>query len=281
MDGVDQQTPLGGMSERQRRIVESNLPLVRLTLRRHRNLARPPRRVGREAGELLQEGCLALVEAVRSHDPRRHGDFAAFAMSRIHQAMSRFIQENRDSIRVPYITRRRRKQQRKTGEVDRHCPDALPRVVGLRRARMTASQLREQRVRAESAAGGSVPAEGVKVGELIRERYDRAVARAVSGMKESPRATVGYNELLERCCQERWTVPEPDAKTPIRQMARELGCSTGRITHCEDRWRSRVAAILLEDETWRKLVRLARRPGAGMEHRLTAQELDEIDHARL
>ena len=276
MARVEKLTLLEGMSDRQARIVESHLPLVRLTLRRHRNLAKPPHRVGRETGELLQEGCLALVEAVRSHDPRRHGEFAAFAMARIHQAMSRFIQEHRDAIRVPYITRRRRKQRCRKGGADRHSPDALPRVVRLTRKRMTPSQRQVQRMYAEPL---SVRGEGVKVGELIRERYDRAVEQAITGMKESPRATEGNDELLERCFQERWTVPEPDVKTPIRQMAREFGCSLGRITHCEDRWRSRVAAILHEDEVWRKLVEIARRRGAGMEYRLTAEELEGLDHA--
>ncbi|HVP10372.1 MAG TPA: sigma factor [Phycisphaerae bacterium] len=273
MTRSEKEAPSRRMSQRQLRKVEANLPLVRLTLRRHRSLARPAHRLGREADELLQEGCLALVEAVRSHDPARHGDFASFAMARVHHAMSRFVHEQRDLIRVPFIMQRRMKRRRQGSRSDRHCPHAPPRVVKLRNKRMTPNLLRAQRSYAERLSGR---AEGVTIGELIRDRYDLAMEQVVRQMRLSPRATDGNDELLDRCVEERWTVPESDARTSIRQMAKELGCSTGRIAHCEDRFRVHLQAILLKDEVCAKLLEIARRSEAGMWQRLKEQELEQF-----
>jgi hypothetical protein len=275
MKRIEKEVPSRAMTQVQRRKVESNLPLVKLTLRRHRDLTRPSR-PGREAGELLQEGRLALVEAVRSHDPARHGDFATYAMARIHYAMSRFAQEHGDSIRVPFITQRRGRRRRQKSGSDRHRPDAMPRVVRLGHLRMTSSRRRAARVYSERLAAR---AEGATIGELVRERYDRAVEQVVAGMRQSHHTAAGSEELLDRCLQERWTVPEPDAQTPIRQMAKELGCSIGRVTHCEDRFRLHVAAVLLRDEVCTLLLQMAHRCEAGMHHRLTEPELTQLDRA--
>ncbi|MEE8385666.1 MAG: sigma factor, partial [Dehalococcoidia bacterium] len=234
---------LEAMSARQQRFVEANIPLVHLTLRRCRELA-SVREPGREPGELVQEGCLALVEAVRSHDPARHGVFATFAMARIHYAMSRFAHEHHSLIRVPFITQRRRKQRRDHDTADRHRPEPLPRVVRMSDPRKTPSQNRTRHLYAEKLGGWW---DGPTIGDLVRERYDRAVTQVVSRMKRAPRCAADISKLLDRCAQERWTVPEPEARTPIRRLAHTLGCSLGRITRCEEKFRTQVIAELATD----------------------------------
>src|SRR5262245_13461358 len=92
--------PLAALSARQRRLVESHLPLIHPTLNRLDDWVRRHRAAGRYP-ELVQEGSLALIEAVRAHDPLRHGAFAPYAMARIHFAVSRFVHETHCAIRVP------------------------------------------------------------------------------------------------------------------------------------------------------------------------------------
>ncbi len=261
--------PLAAISTRQQTLVEAHIPLVHLTLNRHSSLTRP-HRPGRDTGELLQEGCLALVEAVRTHDPNRHGTFAAFAMARIHYAMSRYAHEQHSLIRIPFITQRRRRELPDDPTGRRHRPDPLPRVVTLRDDRHSRRRISAQRRQARSFADTH---HGVTVGDLVRECYDRVTARVLERMKHTPRATSQLRTLLDRCAEERWTVPEPEARTSVRKLAGALGCSIGRITHSEERFRTQTATLLEADRTYRLLLRLGRKHADGWRRRLTDREL--------
>jgi len=269
------QIPLHAMSAPQRRIVERNLALVRLTLRRYPRLGEQSP-TGREHGELFQEGCLALMEAVRNHDPTRHGSFAAFAMARIHFAVSRYAHERLSLIRVPFITQRRRQEQKRQSQIDRHHPDPLPHVLNLAAGpQRFGSTLRAQRHRDPTSS----PPTGPTIGDLLRERLDQAAKSVVKEMKTAPRCGAGHAELVERCAKERWTIPEPTARTPIRQMARSLHCSVGRITHCEERFHKKVAQTLIADDVFKELTRLARRQPTGMKHCPSSEELTLLQPA--
>lgn len=265
--------PLSAMSAPQRRLVEGHLPLVHLTLRRHRYLVEHGR-TGREANELFQEGCLALIDAVRRHDPIRHGVFAAFCMARIHFAISRYAHEHQSSIRIPFITQWRRKKRQAEGHADRHRPDPLPRVVSMADGRRCIR--RRQVSRRERDPAVRPTRDALTIGELLRERLDQAMRRVAADMKNAPRCAKGSREVVERCLEERWKVPEPEAWTPIRQLARSLGCSVGRITHCEERFRRKMAAMLEEDQTYLELRRLSKERTSGLCHHPTPQELAEL-----
>ncbi len=257
---------LDTLSARQRRVVERNLPLVHLTLNRHAGLCRH-RRAGRERVELFQEGCLALMDAVRNHDASRHGVFAAFAMARIHFAVSRFVHEHESNIRIPYITQRRRKKQRDNATSDRHRPDALPRVVNEPDGGGASRGGRPRDRRRPDAQPG-----GVTIGDKIRDCFDRASGAVVREMEDAPRCGPGHRDVVRRCAQERWNIPEPDARMPIRRLAEALACSVGRITHCEDRFKKKVAVTLENDAAYRELRRLAKMNPEGMRGRIDAHE---------
>ena len=260
------------MSARQCQFVENNLPLVYLTLRRHRYLT-DHHRAGREPKELFQEGSLALMEAVRMHDPIRHGEFAAFAMARIHFAISRYVHEYTGAIRVPFITQRRRKKNREEKECDRHRPAPLPRVVSMKDGRHGTTRLRTSIREVHHAS--SVQDE-VTIGDMIRERFDRAMREVARDMKNSPRCTQDNSDVIERCLEERWSVPEPTARTSIRQLAKSLSCSAGRVTYYEERFRKKLAAALNGDETYRTLTRIAKLKPEGWRHCLGSSELAGI-----
>ena len=264
--------PLEALSMRQRKLVERHLPLVYLTLNRHPDLARL-RRPGRDRQELLQEGCLALADAVRSHDPTRHGHFAAFAMARIRYAMSVYAHEQTHSIRVPFITQRRRKARRLGVNDDPGSGVPTPYFLSIDRPDRWTARRHAVLPPADHTVDESC---GPSVGELLRERYDQARARVVSGMKHSPRCTPDLRELVDRCSQERWAIPEPEVRTSLGRLAAAHGCSINRVTHCEERFRRRVADELNADAAFAELRRLGRTHPDALQHRPAPSDLARL-----
>jgi len=215
--------PLRALSARQQRLVERHLGLVYLTLDRHPQLILR-RRPCREPDELFQEGCLALMKALQTHDPVRHGHFATFALARIHYALSLYGLEHEHAVRVPYITQRRRRAELKA------CPWTptdgvpLPKTVSMQDARRLAGPS----LSSERCAEGSQAADAaVTLGELIRDRYDLALRQVVRDMKNAARCAANNREVVERCCEERWEIPEAEMRTSFRELARRLNCSKG------------------------------------------------------
>lgn len=266
--------PLEALSRRQRRLVERHLPLVHLTLKRHRELS-VPRRRGRDRRELLQEGCLALAEAVRRHDPTRHGHFAAYAMARIRYAMSLYAHEQTHFIRVPFITQRRRQAMRPgaDGAVD---SGPAPRRLSLEGSGRFSSR-RAAAPLMECCDSESV---GPSIGELLRERFDRAGARVIAGMKRSARCPPDLRELVDRCAKERWSIPDPETRTSLSKLAAAHGCSPSRVMHCEERFRRRVADELNADARFAELRRLGRTYPEALDYRLSPGDLARLDRSR-
>lgn len=252
---------LDALSNAQRDLVESHLPLVQHTLNRHRHLVR----TGRDAAELFQEGCLALIESVRNHDVQRHGHFAAFAMARIHFALSKFVHENDSAVRVPFITQRRQRAAGRNGRPNAHRGMPLPVVQRLTEAATPARN---------GAAPGRPPS--VPIGELIRDRLEAAMTRVIADMKTSPRCAAGTREVVELCARERWRIPEPESRTSIRKLAKALNCSVGRITHCEERFRRRMNEALPGDPTYRTLRDWARCSRRGFDEPMSAERLAKL-----
>ena len=272
----DPRVPLGALSASQQRRVEKHMPLVHLTLARHGPCGNTPG--GRERQDLCQEGCLALLHAVRSHDPVRHGAFAPYAMARIHHAISRYAHEHQSAIRIPYITQRRHRKARRSTAPDRHRPDPLPRVVHLRADRASPSRELSRRLYARRLGP---PNDGPTIGSLVGRRYLRAAKRAVRVMKRIAGRSSERMRIIDRCFAERWTIPDEEGRTPIRQIVRSLGCSLGGVTHCEARFRQLVAETLSADPAYSMLRRLARANGTGFLHRVTPAEWARLSRVGL
>lgn len=96
------------LSDAQRRLVADNCGLVAVHLRRHVFNLREPRR-DREWEDLFQEGCIGLLRAAVRFDENAGIPFAAFALPRIHQAVSLAIQERFSLVRDPGRARRNRR----------------------------------------------------------------------------------------------------------------------------------------------------------------------------
>lgn len=251
----DRQIALGAISDPQRCRVESHMNLVHTTLARFGSFNGEPQ-------DLRQEGCLALVEAIRSHNPARHGPFAPYAMSRIRFAISRYAHENSQAVRVPFITQRRRSSARRSAGADRHDPGPLPRVFRLGGVRTSPHRPDVSPVRSDV----------VTVAELVRDRYLRIVRRVARRMKHAPHRRSDRTALIDFCLVQRWSIPREEARTSFRQLARILNCSLGRITHCEEEFNRRLADALRADPAFRRLYRLARAHPAGLDHRVSKDE---------
>jgi len=264
-----QRIGLDALSDAQRRRMEAHLPLVHVTIRRMGGTDKVWR-ARREAADLVQEGCVALAEALRSHDPARHGDFPAYAMARVHFAVSRYAHEHGGLIRVPFITQRRRRHPRGDPPEDRHDPGSPPRVVRLTESAAAVAGVPAQ---APWEDGPEARGQGLTLGELVRNCYERALAEVVERLRTRG---AGNHELVDRCLRERWIVPEPGQRTPIRSLARDLNCSLGRITHLEGRLRRGVAQRLLENPLYQRLVDLARQSAHGWRYRPSESELAEL-----
>ncbi len=89
-----------GMDAGQRDLVANHLWLIKLHIvRRVPGAARGTRT--QIWDDLYQEGCLGLIDAARRYDPARGIPFVAFALPRIHTAISRYLREGSALIRVP------------------------------------------------------------------------------------------------------------------------------------------------------------------------------------
>ena len=88
------------LTDEQRRLVRENIGLVSVHLRRYvGNLAFPRR--DREWDDLFQEGCLGLIQAAAAFRQERGIPFAAFALARIHNAVSRALHCKFSTVHVP------------------------------------------------------------------------------------------------------------------------------------------------------------------------------------
>ncbi len=264
-----QRIPLHALSAQQGRLVERHLPLVWHTFKSLRHLARP-QDVVREPAELFQEGTLALIEAVRSHDSARHGRFAAFAMARIHYCVSRFVRERSSIIHVPMITQRRRRAR---GRADDPW-QAPPCVRRLREAGGTAFRSTSPE---PDDMSESDPRDSITIGDLLRERHDAAMRRVVRELRRAAKSRLHLRRLIRRLQDERWTIPDPESKTPLRKLADELGCPTGRVVRCDQRYRRKMSMLLDGDEPLLALIALARRRKHGLRQTLSPREARRIN----
>lgn len=221
---------------------------------------------------MVQEGYLALAEAIRTHDPARHGVFASYAMARIHFAMSRYRHEYGPLIRVPFVTQRRRRDaSRRAADNGLHpakgvvhlessTDDALPRVVPLNFPDDAPHPIHRRRTkRATPHANGDF----LTVGDLIRQRIELALEQAVAMESQRPRRSNADRELIRRCAAERLGVPNEASRTPLRRLAGEIGCPLVRVTRCEAALGRTAARLLERDAAFQALLRIGREADEG------------------
>lgn len=237
-----------GLSEEQRRLIRENLGLVGVHLRRNvADLRR--RRCGRERDDLFQEGCLGLIRAALDFRPEKGIPFAAFALPRIHHAVSEALRKplpERQAHRgYPLSHSHRRKDKNPQ-------PDS---PLGLSMASEEASE----RSRPDGATGRET------IAQRMREKYERAVRKAAELAAGGYSRRGDREDLVSLLVEEHFLIPDEDSRRSMRQIARDTRSSCDRVSKCAQRMGKAIRTALGSDPEFRELRDLGRRAAAGYE----------------
>ena len=252
-------------AEQQLRVRE-NLGLVAVHLRRRvPNLGQPRR--DREWDDLFQEGCLGLVQAAVTYRADSGIPFAAFALARIHSAVSRALHTRFSTVRIPPV-RRRGSRTEAMVELER---GRRPGVVQL--GAHAARQLPDRR----KAAPISGPRE--TIGTRLRAKYERAVRAAGERLAGGVSTRGDRERLIEAIIKERLLVPAEEKRAPLRQLARETHSSYARVAQCEKQLIAVAREELEADPEFIALRQWSRVEGDGVELALDAGREQELAQA--
>lgn len=250
------------LSAAQRKLVEDNIGLVRLHLRRNvHNIHRG--RSGREYDDLFQEGCTGLIKAARGYDPDCGIAFAAYALARIHTAVSEALLRDASVIHVPLKRQRRRWREPVSDPRD---PPAVcwPRVQPLD------NDPPDRRIRHRPDRDPNQPTVGERLRQKVQVAVDSAERRV--SIRKDPRGDRG--ELAGKVARERLLVAEHHGRSRLRQIAAETGSSFSRVIHCERRLSEEVRRALTGDLEFRRLMEMLGQPDgvdAGLDYDEEAQ----------
>ena len=270
------------LGEGRRRLVAENIGLVSVHLRRHVQDLSVPRR-DREWEDLFQEGCLGLIQAAMSFRAERGIPFAAFALPRIHNAVSRALQTRFSTVHVPP----KRRRARDTGQPER---EARPHSTERRRPRVRSlahdadSRLEDRRRRepwgdpARSDAYSSCDT----IGQRLRGKYERAVRSACETMSRKTSIRGDRDKLVRILVEERLLVPHEESRRALRQIARDTRSSYARVAQSERGLGDAIRQALQRDPEFVELRRVARTDPNGtdlpieddIERRLAAASAD-------
>ncbi len=252
----------GSLNKEQAQLVEEHLHLVRGHLRRHVQCPSRPTR-SREKDDLYQAGCLGLIEAARLYDGDRGIPFSAFALRRIHHAVSRTAYEGFSTVKVPM--RKQMEQHKQEASVSASVPVArMPVVHSLEDDPPT----RRPDARSDPSGDGTIAAR-------LRQKYISAVERARQVARAGRSRRGDRSLLVDRVVEDRLMIPDDEHKTPLRQIARETESSYARVADCEKRLVAEIARLLEHDRECRRLRARARDSDHGMATRLDETSRDE------
>lgn len=241
------------LTQAQQELVQANVGLVAVHLRRHVPGLAQPRR-DREYDDLFQEGCMGLMQAAARWDERSGIPFAAFAFPRIHNAISMGIRSKFLTVYVP--PRHGDTRSTKSKPVDGRDAAERPREGSLSDGQLLA-------LPAGSSPGQDDPA-GETIGDRVREKYERAVAQAVNALQGGASTRGDRDELLRVLARERLLVPSEELRRPLRQIARDTQSSYARVAQCATQLSQQVKRHLDEDPEFAELLRQARSTTLGM-----------------
>jgi len=256
------------LSAGQRRRVEENLGLVAVHLRRNVPNLRSPRR-DREWEDLFQEGCLGLIRAAASYVQDCGIPFAAYALPRIHNAVTRALERRFSAVYVP--------PARASRTVDAGSDIVRSRRANERPFRPKALPLSDQRRAMTPSAGRAEPgSERETIGDRLRRKYERAVRAAcdVVGRQSSPRGDRGA--LVTLLLRERFLIPYDEARRPLRQIARDTSSSYARVAQCDKQISAMARTALDADPEFRALRRMAKASPEGVCEPIDVRVEDEL-----
>ncbi len=247
----------GSLNKEQAQLVERHLHLVQGHLRRHVQCPRRPTR-SRERDDLYQAGCLGLIEAARLYDGDKGIPFSAFALRRIHHAVSRTAYEGFSTVKVPM----RKQMEQHKREASALAP--VPVVHSLEHDPPT----RRPDARSDPSGDGTIAAR-------LRQKYVSAVERARQVARAGRSRRGDRSLLVDRVVEDRLMIPDDEHKTPLRQIARETESSYARVADCEKRLVAEIARLLEHDRECQRLRARALASDQGLATRLDETSSDE------
>ena len=235
------------LSASQRALVQGNLGLVGVHLRRHVPNLTVVRR-DREYDDLFQEGCLGLMRAAARWDPASGIPFAAYALPRIHNAISTALKCKFSTV---YVPPRFGSKRGNTNDGTAEATDVVrPRDYSLTQAQWLSLT--------ETPACASVVSYGETIGDRVRDKYERAVQSGIETLKGRASVRGDREALLRIVARERLLVPNEESRRPLRQIARETKSSYARVAQCSTQLADEVKAALAGDPEFGELLRQAR-----------------------
>lgn len=254
------------LTDEQRRLVGDNIGLVGVHLHRSLGSLAHPKR-DREWEDLFQEGCLGLMQAAATFaEKRRQGrldggiPFAAFALPRIHNAVSRALQTKFSTVHVPL-------DRREAGVADSHAP--ARRTEPTRPSVHSMSDEMERRLTDRRRHDPGDPP-GETVGDRLRAKYERAVQAAVGTVGKGPSRRGDRDKLARVIADERFLIPDEWSRTALRRIARQTNSSYARVAQCDKRLGSEIRHRLTMDPEFRELSRRAKAHRDGTDLRIDA-----------
>lgn len=234
------------LTDEQRRLVDENVGLVGVHLRRSVGSLAQPRR-DREWDDLFQEGCLGLVQAAVRFRQERGIPFAAFALPRIHNAVSRALQTKFATVYVPPA---------RHSTLDATSPDTEPHEATHRPRVQSLSDEVERNL--PDRWHDPHERAGESIGDRLRDKYERAVHAAVADVGSGPSRRGDRDRLASVLAAQRFLVPDDASRMALRKIARETKSSYARVAQCDKKLAGAIRARLCRDPEFVELSRLAK-----------------------
>lgn len=232
------------LTRSQQELVRRNVGLVAVHLRRHMGGLSVPRR-DREYEDLFQEGCLGLVRAAARWEESGGIPFPAYALPRIHNAISMAI---KSKFLTVYVPPRRPDHRDPVAEgIHSNVGSSHPKERSLSDGHMLSLQA--------ASSGGNRRAEGETIGDRVRDKYAHAVRLALASLQGGASKRGDRDELLKVLANERLLVPNEESRRPLRQIARETRSSYARVAQCSSQLTDKVKSLLDQDPELAELLR--------------------------
>ncbi len=229
------------LDESRQALVRNNIGLVYVHMKHYVARHRVPW-TQREWEDLVQEGCLGLIRAAQDFNPQGRIPFAAFALPRIHTAIRR-VMVQRFGSGTAFAGGEAAAKRSLFGVSQR--PDWSPRKP--RRNSGDENPL--------DALGDWRGSNKDTLGIRLREKYERAVRRAVACVTQRDDSKQADAELVRVLATDRHLVPDEHGRRSFRDISRRLNAPYTRVIQCDQKLRVEIRRCLENDPEFTELQR--------------------------